>query len=172
MSESNRENNTSSDSELDQDLKKLQEERDTLFERLARVSADFKNAQKRLEDDKRQAIDYANSQLVTAILPVIDNFERALSSDPAKTDVPTLLKGMQLIHDQWIAVLRAQHVEAIAPKPGDPFNPTQHQAIMQQPSEQFKDITEPVVVTLLQKGYAMRGRVLRPAQVAVNAIGA
>lgn len=164
-------NQQTPEQELEVDLKKLQEERDTLFERLARVTADFKNAQRRLEDDKRQAIEFANSQLITALLPVIDNFERALSADQGKTDVGAILKGMQLIHDQWIAVLKAQHVEQIAPVAGDRFDPALHQAIMQQPSEKYKNTKEPVVTMLLQKGYAMRGRVLRPAQVAVNAIG-
>lgn len=162
--------NQNADQELENDLKKLQEERDTLFERLARVSADFKNAQKRLEEDKRQAIEYANSTLISSLLPVIDNFERGLAVDPAKTDVTTILKGMQVIHDQWLAVLKSQQVEAIVPVPGDKFDPTIHQAILQQPSEQFKDAKEPVVVMLLQKGYQMRGRVIRPAQVAVNVI--
>lgn len=171
MSDQTNENNQSADMQLDQDLKQLQEERDTLFERLARVTADFKNAQKRLEDDKRQAIEFANSQLITALLPVIDNFERALATDPAKVDVSAILKGMSLIHDQWLAVLRAQHIEPIAPKAGDAFDPNQHQAVMRQPVEQYKKCTEPVVVQLLQKGYTMRGRVLRPAQVAVNAVG-
>lgn len=169
MSEETQENATP-ENELDQDLKQLQQERDTLFERLARVTADFKNAQKRLEDDKRQAIEFANSQLVTAVLPVIDNFERALSVDPAKADVQSILKGMKLIHDQWIAILRSQHVEEIAPKAGEVFDPNREQAVMQQPDAKFADAKEPVVVTLLQKGYSMRGRILRPAQVAVNKI--
>lgn len=162
--------NDNQDTELDLDLSKLQEERDTLFQRLARVTADFKNAQKRLEDDKRQAIEFANSSLVQSLLPVIDNFERALAVDPAKTDTASMLKGMQLIYDQWIAILRSQHVEAIAPAVGEKFNPAVHQAIMQQPSDEYKDAPEPVVVMLLQKGYKMHDRVIRPAQVAVNAI--
>src|SRR5512133_2804108 len=103
------EESQSPEQDLEQDLKKLQEERDNLFERLARVTADFRNAQKRLEEDKKQAIEYANSSLITAVLPVIDNFERALGVDPSKTDVAAILKGMQLIHDQWLAVLKAQH---------------------------------------------------------------
>ena len=111
----------SPEQDLDQDLKKLQEERDSLFQRLARVTADFKNAQKRLEEDKKQAIEYANSHLITALLPVIDNFERALSVDQGKTDVAAILKGMQMIHDQWIAVLKAQHVDQIAPEAGEKF---------------------------------------------------
>lgn len=171
MSEEMKDNqNSTENTELDQDLNKLQEERDTLFERLARVTADFKNAQKRLEDDKRQAIEYANSSLVVSLLPILDNFERALAVDPEKADVNSILKGMQLIYEQWLAILKGQHVEQISPKPGDPFDPTFHQAIMQQPSDQYKGSAGPVVTTLLQKGYAMRGRVLRPAQVAVNAI--
>jgi len=172
MSEEQNENQPSPEQELDADLKKLQEERDTLFERLARVTADFKNAQKRLEDDKRQAIEFANSHLITALLPVIDNFERALHVEKSKTDVAAILKGMQMIHDQWIAVLKAQHVEQITPAAGEKFDPALHQAIMQQPSEQYKDEKEQVVTMLLQKGYVMRARVLRPAQVAVNVIGA
>ena len=153
---------------LEADLKHLQEERDVLFERLARVTADFKNAQKRLEEDKRQGIEYANSQLITAILPVIDNFERFLCVDPEKVDVPAILKGMQIVHDQWLAVLKGQNVEQIAPEPGALFDPTFHSALMQQDTEQYKDIQDTVVTLLVQKGYAMRGRVLRPAHVAVN----
>src|SRR5438105_14573008 len=90
---------------LEADLRKLQSERDTLFEQLARVQADFKNAQKRLESDKQQAIAFANSKLITSLLPVIDNFERALGADPAKADVNTLLKGLQIVYDQLMTQL-------------------------------------------------------------------
>ena len=76
---------------LDADLRKLQEERDSLFEQLARVTADFRNAQKRLETDKLQSIQFANAHLIKGLLPILDNFERALEVDPAKTDTPKLL---------------------------------------------------------------------------------
>src|SRR5688572_16710374 len=68
------------------DVTKLQQERDALFERLARTQADFKNAQKRLEADADQRAQYANSTLIKSLIPVIDNFERALSVDPGKAD--------------------------------------------------------------------------------------
>src|SRR5437764_5724398 len=90
---------------------------------------------------------YANSQLIKALLPVIDNFERALAVDPAKTDAATILKGMQIVHDQLIAALKQQQVEEIAPKPGDPFDPNHHQALMQQDA----NYPTPTVVQLLQK---------------------
>ena len=96
---------------------------------------------------------------------MIDNFERAFAVDPAKTDAASLLKGMQIVHDQWLAVLRKQHVEEIAPEPGTPFDPAQMQALMQQPTDKYP---ENHVTQLLQKGYALHGRTLRPAQVAVS----
>jgi len=75
---------------LESDLRKLQDERNNLFEQLARVQADFRNAQKRLEGEKMNAIQFANSKLITSLLPVIDNFERALEVDSSKADVATV----------------------------------------------------------------------------------
>ena len=147
------------------DVAKLQQERDSLFERLARATADFKNAQKRLEADAEQRLQYANSGLIKSLLPVIDNFERALAVDPARTDAAAILKGMQIVHDQLIKVLRDQKVEEIAPQPGEPFDPTRHEALMQQDAPQYP---EPSVTQLLQKGYSLHDRTLRPAGVAVS----
>lgn len=144
---------------------KLRAERDDLYQKLARAQAEFQNARKRLEADKEQAVQFANSSLIKSLLPVIDNFERALSVDPAKTDVASLLKGMQIVHDQWLAVLGQQSVQPIVPKPGEPFDPNHMQALMQQPTDQYP---ENHVTQLLQKGYSMQGRTLRPAQVAVS----
>lgn len=151
--------------DLDTDLRKLQEERDRLFEQLARVTADFRNTQRRLEQDKQQSIQFANTSLIKSLLPILDNFERALESDPSKTDTASILKGMQIVHDQLVKALQGQHVEVIAPEPGTPFDPKQHEALMQQPSDKYK---EPTVLQLLQKGYGMHDRVLRPAQVTVS----
>jgi molecular chaperone GrpE len=151
--------------ELVDDLRKLQLERDRLFEQVARVSADFKNTQRRLEQDKQQSIQYANTGLIKSLLPILDNFERALEVDPGTTDAATLLKGMQMVHDELIKALVLQHVEVIAPKTGTPFDPKHHEALMQQPSDKY---SEPTVLQLLQKGYALYDRVLRPAQVMVS----
>jgi molecular chaperone GrpE len=146
------------------EFEQLRAERDSLFERLARTTADFKNTQKRLEQESDQRMQYANSSLIKSLLPVIDNFERALAVDPAKADAASILKGMQIVHDQWMNVLGQQQVEEIAPLPGTPFDPNHHQAIMQQDAV----YPVPTVVQLLQKGYALHGRTLRPAQVAVS----
>lgn len=147
---------------------KLRTERDQLFERLARATAEFKNSQKRMETEFDQRMQYANSSLIRSLLPVIDNFERALAQDGSKADTATILKGMQIVHDQLMSVLRQQKVEEIAPKVGEPFDPTRHEALMQQPSDQYE---EPAVTQLLQKGYQLGGRTIRPAQVAVSKMG-
>ena len=146
------------------ELTALRAERDSLFDRLARATAEFKNSQRRLQQDLEQRTQYANSSLIKSLLPVIDNFERALLVDPTKTDTASVLKGLQIVHDQLMAVLRQQHVEEIAPTPGVPFDPSQHEALLQQDSI-YKT---PTVVQLMQKGYTLHGRTLRPAQVAVS----
>jgi molecular chaperone GrpE len=147
------------------ELLKLQAERNDLFQKLARAQAEFQNARKRLEADKEQAVSFANSSLIKSLLPVIDNFERALAVDPAKSDVASLLKGMQIVHDQWLSVLGQQSVQPLAPKAGEAFDPNTMQALMQQPTDQYP---ENHVTQLLQKGYSLHGRTLRPAQVAVS----
>jgi molecular chaperone GrpE len=146
------------------DFDGLKAERDSLYERLARATAEYKNSQRRMQADMDQRLQYANSSLIKALLPVIDNFERALSVEPDKTDPRTLLKGMQIVHDQLMSVLKQQQVDEIAPPPGTPFDPSQHEALMQQDST----YNVPTVTQLMQKGYAMHGRTLRPAQVAVS----
>src|SRR5690242_18711046 len=94
---------------IEADVQRLQQERDELFDRLARATADFKNSMKRIENDMEQRAQYANSALIKSLLPVIDNFERALAVEPGKADAGSLLKGLQLVHDQWINVLKQQH---------------------------------------------------------------
>lgn len=147
------------------ELEKLKAERDSLYERLARTTADFQNSRRRLETEFDQRMQYANSSLIRSLLPVIDNWERALAVDTSKVDAAAVSKGLEVVHDQMMAVLKQQQVEVIAPEPGTPFDPSKHEALMQQPNDQY---SEPTVTQLLQKGYSLLGRTLRPAQVAVS----
>ena len=146
------------------EFERVRAERDMLYEKLARAQADYQNSRKRLQAEADQRSQYANASLIKSLLPVIDNFERALAQDPTKTDPATLLRGMQIVHDQWLNVLRQQQVEEIAPQPGEAFDPTRHEALMHQPSEH----PDGAVVQVLQKGYALHDRTLRPAQVSVS----
>ena len=149
------------------DAQKLRAERDDLYEKFARAVADAKNTQKRIQAEADQRVQYANQSLIKTLLPVIDNFERALAVDPEKVDAKSILKGMQIVHDQWLSVLKGQHVEEVNPAPGTPFDPTKHEALMQQDAPQYAG-KGPIVTNTLQKGYALHGRTLRPAQVAVS----
>jgi molecular chaperone GrpE len=146
------------------DYDKMKAERDMLFERLARAQADFQNSRKRLEAEADQRLQYANSQLIKNLLPTIDNLERAMAVDVSKTDAKSIVAGLKVLVDQLMKVLTVQNVEVIAPNPGDPFDPTKHEALLQQDSEFGPNH----VTQLLQKGYALRERTLRPAQVAVS----
>jgi molecular chaperone GrpE len=152
------------------ELAALKAERDDLFARLARATADFKNSQKRQQAEFDQRVQYANQGLIKSLLPVIDNFERALAVDPEKVDAKSILKGLQLVHDQWISVLKQQQVTEVAPKPGDSFDVTAGmEAVMQQPAPPELAGKGQVVVQTFAKGYKLGDRVLRPAQVAVSA---
>ena len=147
------------------DTQKLREERDQYYDRWLRAKADAENMRKRMQTEFDQRCQYANQGLIKSLLPVIDNFERALTQDPAKVDPAAILRGMQIVHDEWLRLLKQQNVEEIAPEPGTPFDPNQHEALMQQDAPRY---TSPTVTQLLQKGYSLQGRTLRPAKVAVS----
>lgn len=139
---------------------RLRDERDKLMYAVA----ESQNMRKRLEAEKEQAVQYANQALIRTLIPIIDNFERALVVDPAKTDAASVLKGLQLVHDQLMKELEKQNVEVIDPKPGAPFDPTRHEALMEQPNSNLKPGT---VAQALTRGYALKGRTLRPASVMI-----
>ncbi len=156
--------NNESVTALPDELQKLRDERDSLFDRLARATADFQNSRKRLSAEAEQNLQYANSNLIKSLLPVIDNFERAMAIDFDKAESKSVLKGLQLVSEQLNKVLKSQMVEEIAPAVGDAFDPTKHEALMQQASD---DVEAGHITQLLQRGYQLRDRTLRPAQVAV-----
>lgn len=151
------------------DGSKVKAERDELFDRLARATADYKNSQRRMQQEFDQRLQYANAALIKNLLPVIDNFERALAQDPSKVEAATILKGLQLVHDQWMAVLKKENVEEVVPKPGDAFDVTAGmEAVVQQDAPPELAGKGQVVTQCFAKGYKLNDRVLRPAQVAVS----
>jgi molecular chaperone GrpE len=139
---------------------RVKDERDKLMYAVA----ESQNMRKRQETEKEQAVQFANQSLIRALIPVIDNFERALAVDPAKADAASVLKGLQLVHDQLMKELEKQKVEVIDPKPGSPFDPNRHEALMQQDVPGGKPNT---IAQAMTRGYALHGRTLRPAGVSV-----
>ena len=131
-----------------------------------RAHADFENAKKRLEKDKANAVAYANESFAKDILAVIDSFEQALASiegadDENSTEVLEKMKeGVKLTYEQLKKVLEKNHIKEIACE-GE-FDPEVHQAIMQVESD---DHESGEIVQVMQKGYTIKDRVLRPAMV-------
>lgn len=141
-------------------------ERDDLLARLQRVSADFVNYQKRVQRDIAEAREFANAELIRELLAVLDDMERALDAARANhsADDP-LLSGMHLVYGKALEVLGRFGLQPIQAE-GQPFDPTRHEAMLQQPSAEHE---APTVLNELQRGYELKGRVLRPARVVVSA---
>ena len=149
--------------DLEAEVENLRAEKQALYEKLARVQADYQNSQRRLEKDMNQRLTLAAGQLVKAFLPVLDNLERAMDVPPT-ADLQSVLSGVRGTHEQWLDVLKKNGVEAVAPAAGTPFDPSQMEALMQEPAE----YDTPTVTRLLAKGYTFDGKTIRPAQVAVS----
>lgn len=144
---------------------KLAAQRDDLLARLQRVSADYMNYQKRVHRDVEQAREYANEALIRALLPVLDDMERAMEHAKANHDAnDALLQGMGLVLEKALATLTQFGVTVVAPQ-GEPFDPQLHLALMQEPTS---DVPPMTVLKVLAKGYQLKGRIIRPAQVVVS----
>ena len=131
-----------------------------------RAHADFENAKKRLEKDKANAVAYANESFAKDILAVIDSFEQALASiegadeEHSSEVLEKMKEGVKLTYEQLRKVLEKNHIKEIVCE-GE-FDPEVHQAIMQVESEEHKPGD---IVQVMQKGYTIKDRVLRPAMV-------
>ncbi len=143
------------------ELEKLVDEHQ---QRTLRTQADFDNFRKRTQKEKEELASYASMKLVTQLLPVIDNFERAISASKESGDFESFSKGVDMIFRQFGQLLEQEGVKPIEAV-GQPFNPEVHQAVMQVESDEHE---EGIVVEELQKGYVMKEKVLRPAMVKVS----
>ena len=142
----------------------VEQERDDLLGRLQRLAADYQNYQKRMGREIDQAREFANEQLIKALLGVLDDMERALDAarENHGEDDP-LFKGMQLVHDkacETLANFGLGTIDAL----GQAFDPDKHAAMMQQPTDEQEPMT---ILSVLQKGYQLKGRTIRPAGVIV-----
>jgi molecular chaperone GrpE len=141
---------------------KLEEEKAELYGRLLRKQAELDNFRKRAQREKEEFRQYATEDLIRALLPVLDGFERALRRC-APTIPETFYQGMELIHRQLFDVLTRAGLEAIETS-GQLFDPHYHQAVetVEEAGRRDQEIVEE-----LQRGYKLKGRLLRPAIVKV-----
>jgi molecular chaperone GrpE len=143
------------------ELEKLRSERNDLFERLARLQAEFDNYRKRAAKENADYRDYAVSDAARSLLPVVDSFTLALKNAAAKPE--DLRKGVELIFKQLQDVLQKLNIERV-PAQGEPFDPRVHEAIEMVETDAAPDHH---VLEELQPGYRIKGRLLRPAMVRV-----
>jgi len=123
-----------------------------------RAQADFVNYKRRTEQEREETIKLANASLVLSLLPILDDFERAVNSCPPELSGLAWVEGIRLIGRKLRASLETQGLSPI-PALGEPFDPRLHEAIRQAPGK------EGIILEEVQKGYKLYDRVLRPSQV-------
>ena len=148
------------------DVDTVRRERDDYRDRLLRTTAEFDNYRKRVERERRELSEYAASELLKDVLPLVDDLERALAATPSADAAAALTgyrAGVELIHRQLMDLLRRRGVTAVEAL-GLDFDPHVHQAVTQEPSSTHR---EGEVIEELRRGYKIGERLLRPAMVKV-----
>lgn len=151
--------------ELRRRLEKAEQERDEYLALARQGRADFENYQKRAQRDLATERRYAQLPLAGDLLPALDNLERALDAARQAGDDGPLARGVALVQTQLLDALRRHGVSRVEAQ-GQPFDPNRHEAVMQQPSAEVPPQT---VLQVLENGYLLHERVLRPARVIVSA---
>jgi len=151
-----------SDQAVDPELQAARDEAAATFARYQRLAADFENYKRRTRQELADRTQYANEELLRKLLPILDNFKRALDHAPEGID-RNWYEGIKLVARQFDETLQAQGLSAI-PAVGEKFDPTQHEAIA---SEETDEHEEGTVVEEMQPGYRLHNRVLRPTLVKV-----
>ena len=151
--------------ELLKKITSLEEELVQAKEQSLRAAAEAQNARRRAEQDVEKAHKFGLEKLVNALLPVVDNLERALDAGSAEgADPAALNEGVELTLKTFLDALSGHKVEAVAPE-GEPFDPQLHQAIS---ALENADCEPNTVLNVVQKGYTLHGRLVRPAMVVVS----
>jgi molecular chaperone GrpE len=150
--------------ELEERLAEVERERDEYLEDLRRVAADFENYRKRAARDQESLIARAHERLVKELLPVLDDLERALEA-AAEHEEAKLEEGVRLVHRELRDALSKEGVVEI--ETNGRFDPHVHEALLSQPSED----EDGAILEVIQKGYRLGERVLRPSRVVISQKG-
>ncbi len=146
-------------------LRARAQERDQFLVLLQRTQADFENYQKRTQRERESERRYWHGAFALDLLPVIDNLDRAMTAAKQAGESGPLVQGVGMVQTQLLDMLKRHGITPIDAL-GKPFDPNLHQAIMQQPSREHPPQT---VIQVLQQGFMIHDRVLRPAGVIVSA---
>ena len=150
---------------IDARIQQLEKEHETLKNQYVRISADFDNFRKRQSRDQDDLKIQLLSKTLTAILPIVDNFERARQQlKPENEEAQSLHRSYQGLYKQLVEILKQQGVAPMRVV-NQQFDPNLHEAVLREPSDEFK---EDFIVEELQRGYHLEGKVLRHALVKVS----
>lgn len=157
--------------ELEADLETLQAENAELKDKLLRFAADAENTRRRAERDLAEGRAYAIQKFARELLGAADNLERAIAHAPKESGeeaVKSFIQGVELTEKELQSAFERNGLTKVAPAKGDKFDPHLHQAMMEQPGE---DVAPGAIIQTMQPGYALSGRIVRPAMVVVAAKG-
>ncbi len=149
------------DEHVEQEQEQQQEEQEVVDDRLLRLAADFDNYKKRAARERAEYVALANERLVKELLPILDDLERALNAAEEHEEAQ-LEEGVRLVHRSLASLLERQGVKEIAT--AGKFDPHVHEALLAQPSDEAE---QGDVLDVIQKGYKLGDRVVRPARVIV-----
>jgi len=149
---------------LKAELVKAKAVADENYSQLQRLQADFDNYRKRTQKEKLELIKYASERLVGELLPVLDNFDRAVSAAKVNLDFTSFSQGVEMILRQMQTALSKEGLKAMETV-GQPFDPNVHEAVLRVESEEYPENT---VVEEVQKGYYLKEKILRPCMVKVS----
>ncbi|MBN2551578.1 MAG: nucleotide exchange factor GrpE [Spirochaetales bacterium] len=159
-----REAGTASQESLLERIQQLEQEVKELSDQLLRKAAEFENFRKRLYRDKEESIKFANAAVLSDIVPIIDDFERAIQSAAESKDFDAFHTGVSMIEKQMVSMLERNWGLKRFSANGEPFDPEKHEAIAVEETDQHDS---EIVLEDYQKGYLLHDRVLRPAKVKV-----
>ncbi|HEX9784505.1 MAG TPA: nucleotide exchange factor GrpE [Opitutaceae bacterium] len=147
------------------ELEKLRTERDDFYNRYLRSVADLDNYRRRVQREKDELRQYAVSDVVEQLLPIIENLGLAVASAKQAADPQTIVTGVSMVLEQFRATLSGVGLSEINPAPGADFDPHQHESLAHAPSE---EIAPEKVLQVARVGYSLKGRLLRPASVVLS----
>jgi molecular chaperone GrpE len=147
------------------ELDVLRKERDELKDKHLRALADLQNFRRRADLSVQQARELQVMDMARSLVTVMDHFDRALEVDPEKASVQSVLQGLRIVHDELLGVLQRFGIERVEAKPGDPFDPSRHEAMMREKKE---GVEPDRVGVQFQPGYSLGDKTVRPAKVTVT----
>ena len=149
---------------LQEKIEKLEEEVKASEDKYLRLYAEFENFKRRKNQEIETNNIYKSQKVITEILPSLDNLERALQVESDNEEIKSLLKGVEMVYEGLLNVLKSEGVELIETENAQ-FDPNYHHAVMQ---DEDSEKESGAILDTFQKGYKLKDRVIRPAMVKVN----